>query len=137
MHAVIDDRRLDPAVIAKMASDESTGASVTFCGVVRDHDEGRGVRTLEYVAHPTASRRIVEIAERVSSAHPSLTGLVVAHRIGLLSVGDIALVVVAASAHRQAAFEACAELVEEVKRAVPVWKRHVFDDGTAEWVNSA
>jgi molybdopterin synthase catalytic subunit len=112
-----------------------SGAVVTFAGVVRDHDEGRGVVALSYSAHPSASDVIRTVALEVARAHPAVV-LAVAHRVGDLGIGDIALACAAASAHRSEAFAACAALVDEVKAKVPIWKEQSFDDGTSEWVAS-
>ena len=61
----------------------------------------------------------------------------VVHRTGLLDIGGIAIVAAVSAAHRAEAFIACTDLVDEVKRRLPVWKRQVFDDDTDEWVGSA
>ncbi|WP_382304770.1 molybdenum cofactor biosynthesis protein MoaE [Herbiconiux sp. UC225_62] len=113
----------------------ASGAVVTFAGVVRDHDEGRGVIALSYSAHPSASAVIQEVALDVARAHPAVT-VAVAHRVGDLGIGDVALACAVASAHRAEAFAACAALVDEVKAKVPIWKEQSFDDGTSEWVAS-
>jgi molybdopterin synthase catalytic subunit len=110
------------------------GARVVFCGVVREHDHGRDVVSLEYEVHPTAEQVLTQIAEEVA-ADPEVLSLAVSHRSGQLVVGDVALVAAVATAHRQEAFQICARLVEEVKHRLPVWKRQVFADGTDEWVN--
>ena len=112
-----------------------SGAVVTFAGVVRDHDEGRGVSTLDYTAHPSASDVIAAVAASITARFPSVT-VGVAHRIGHLEVGDVALACAAASAHRAEAFSACAALVDAVKESVPIWKEQGFTDGTSEWVAS-
>jgi molybdopterin synthase catalytic subunit len=111
------------------------GAVVTFAGVVRDHDEGRGVTALSYSAHPSAADAILASAHRVATDHPEVI-IAVAHRTGDLGIGDIALACAVSSAHRAAAFAACAELVDDVKATVPIWKEQAFDDGTSEWVAS-
>jgi molybdopterin synthase catalytic subunit len=59
----------------------------------------------------------------------------VSHRVGRLRVGDVALVAAVSTAHRAAAFAACARLVDEAKARLPIWKHQVFADGTDEWVN--
>ena len=64
-------------------------------------------------------------------------GVAISHRIGRLAVGDVALCCVVAAEHRKQAFGTCDELVEEVKRSLPIWKRQVFADGDEEWVGSA
>jgi molybdopterin synthase catalytic subunit len=108
------------------------GAVVSFGGVVRDHDGGRSVSALEYQAHPEAERFIAECCREVAAS----TGLRVAalHRVGALEIGDTALVAAVAAPHRREAFEACAELVELIKKRVPIWKRQRFADGVSEWV---
>ena len=89
---------------------------------------------LEYQAHPGAARVLAEVAAEVR-ADPRVLGLAVSHRVGTLAVGDVALVAAVACAHRSAAFEVCARLVDEVKHRLPIWKRQVFADGSDEWVN--
>jgi molybdopterin synthase catalytic subunit len=101
---------------------------------VRDHDRGRPVVQLDYQAYPDAAGVLAEIAADFA-AEPDVIALAVSHRIGTLGIGDAALVAAVTTAHRQAAFDVCARLVDEVKRRLPVWKRQVFDDGTDEWVN--
>lgn len=114
-------------------SDKRAGAVVSFCGVVRDHDGGRGVTELEYVGHPTAAAVIAEIAAEFA-ARDDVHAVAVSHRIGLLGIGDVALACAVSASHRGQAFAACAELVDEVKARLPIWKRQVFTDGEEEWV---
>jgi molybdopterin synthase catalytic subunit len=109
---------------------------IRFLGIVRDHDGGRGVVELEYVGHPSAATVLQETAELVAAQHQLVSSLRVAHRVGLLRVGEHALMAEVSSAHRAEAFAACSALVEEVKRVLPVWKRQVFTDASEEWVNS-
>ena len=111
-----------------------TGAVALFRGVVRDHDSGReGVVVLEYTAHPDADRIFAEVLDEAHRDYPDVR-LWARHRVGRLAVGDDALVVVAASAHRGQAFAACAELVDRIKARVPIWKRQEYADGTHDWV---
>lgn len=113
------------------------GAVATFIGQVRDHDpEATGeVISLEYSAHPDAERILTEIAARFADKFAeSGVRIAVSHRVGTLSVGDLALVACVSSAHRAAAFDACRELVEAVKVELPVWKRQSTEDGTHSWV---
>jgi len=110
------------------------GACVLFTGEVRDHDNGRQVTELEYVGHPSASDVLRAVAAEVAADLPD-GSIAVSHRVGLLKVGDVALVAAVSAPHRAEAFDACRRLVEEVKHRLPVWKRQVFADGTEEWVN--
>ncbi len=115
--------------------ERQAGAVVTFAGIVRDHDDGRGVLALSYSAHPSAGDAMLAAAARVAAAHPEVA-IAVAHRTGDLGVGDVALACAVSSAHRAAAFAACAELIDDIKQSVPIWKEQSFDDGTTEWVAS-
>ena len=134
--AIVDvvDAPLDLAAHEKAVAERRAGAVVSFQGVVRDHDHGRGVTLLEYEGHPSAAAVLREVAEEIA-ADPDVFAVAVSHRIGTLQIGDAALVAAVSTAHRAAAFAACARLVDEVKARLPIWKRQVFTDGTEEWVN--
>ena len=132
--AAVSDRPLDLAAHEAAVALPGAGATVVFAGVVRDSDGGREVIELEYQGHPTAATVIGEIAAEVA-ARPGVLALAVSHRVGMLRIGDAALVAAVSTAHRREAFELCAELVEQVKHRLPIWKRQVFADGTDEWVN--
>ncbi len=101
---------------------DDAGAVVTFEGVVRDHDDGRGVLWLDYSAHPAARQAIRQVALDVSTRYPEVR-IAVEHRIGRLGIGDVALSCAVSSAHRADAFAACGLLVDEVKQRVPIWKQ--------------
>ena len=131
--ARVVDEPLSVAEHEDAVADKAAGAVVSFAGVVRDHDGGRSVTELEYVGHPTAQDVIVEIAAEFA-ARPGLQAVAVSHRVGMLGIGDIALACAVSAAHRGEAFTACAELVDEVKKRLPIWKRQVFTDGEEEWV---
>jgi molybdopterin synthase catalytic subunit len=134
--AAVGTEPLDVAEHAALVDDPAAGAVVTFAGVVRDHDGGRSVRGLEYSAHPTAAAVVARVAAEVAREATGVRAVAVSHRIGALTVGDVALACAVAADHRQAAFATCAALVDEVKRSLPVWKHQVFADGSDEWVNS-
>ncbi len=127
---------LDPGRYDLAVRTAASGAVVLFSGIVRDHDGGRPVESLEYVGHPSAGAVLAEVAAEVA-ADPDVHSVAVGHRVGTLVIGDTALVAAVSAAHRQAAFAAGSRLVEEVKARLPVWKRQVFADGTEEWVGSA
>ena len=122
--------------VESLVSGPDAGAVVTFSGDVRDHDHGRSVARLEYEGHPTAAAVLAQVAQAVAERH-DVIAVAVMHRVGSLAIGDSALVAAVSSAHRKEAFAACADLVDEVKAQLPVWKHQVFTDGTDEWVNCA
>ena len=128
------DEPLDLAAHEAAVADARAGAVVSFQGVVRDHDHGRGVTFLEYEGHPSAEKVLREVAGEIA-ADPDVYAVAVSHRVGSLSIGDVALVAAVSTAHRAAAFAACGRLVDEAKARLPIWKRQVFTDGTDEWVN--
>jgi len=135
LRAVVTEEPLDVEEHARLVSRSSTGAVVSFSGVVRDHDGGRAVRALEYSGHPSVGEVIMRVATQIAAAHPTVQALAVSHRIGALAIGDSALACAVSAAHRGDAFTACAALVDEVKLALPIWKRQEFADGSQEWVN--
>lgn len=133
----VTEERITLGEHEEWVSHRAAGAIVGFCGVVRDHDGGRGVLWLHYTAHPSAQDVVTRIAEEVSERVAGVRALAVSHRVGDLEIGNEALVAAVSADHRAAAFEACAALVEEVKERLPVWKRQFFTDGTDEWVGCA
>lgn len=132
--AEISGDPLDPAAVDRAVAGPEHGAVVLFTGVVRNHDGGQPVSSLEYSAHPDAERFLRTCCADVAAT----TGLPVAavHRVGALTVGDLAIVVAVAAPHRAEAFAACSELVDRIKHEVPIWKRQHFADGLSEWVNA-
>jgi molybdopterin synthase catalytic subunit len=135
LRAAVGEEPLDVSEHAALVDGPRSGAVVTFSGVVRDHDHGRSVRTLDYEGHPSAGAVVERVAAEVAGRHPGVTAVAVSHRVGALAIGDVALACAVAAEHRREAFDACSELVDEVKRQLPVWKRQEFADGTEEWVN--
>lgn len=133
--ATMTEAPLEPLLADARAATatDAMGAVVTFEGVVRDHDGGHQVASLRYTAHPTAGEVIAVVAREVSNGHPAAR-LWAAHRTGDLAIGDLAFVVIAASAHRRAAFSAAAELADRVKAEVPIWKEQELPDGASQWV---
>jgi molybdopterin synthase catalytic subunit len=131
----LTDTTLDVTEHEAAVADPAAGAVVSFAGVVRDHDDGRGVVRLVYEAHPSAQAVLAEVAADIAK-DPAVIGLAVSHRVGELAVGDVALAAAVSTAHRAEAFALCARLVDEVKARLPVWKHQIFSDGTDEWVNS-
>jgi molybdopterin synthase catalytic subunit len=132
--ATISDQPLDPAAVEAAVTGPEHGAVVVFTGKVRNHDGGQAVSALEYSAHPQAERFLRNCCAEL--AETSGLPVAAAHRIGPLTIGDLAIVVAVAAPHRAEAFATCAELVDRIKHEVPIWKRQLFADGLSEWVNA-
>jgi molybdopterin synthase catalytic subunit len=127
-----DPIELSP-LIARVQS-PSRGGMAMFLGQVRDHHDGRAVTRLEYSAYgPMAEAECAHIVAEAERRWNVAVAL--AHRIGALAIGDLAVAVIAASAHRGDAFAACRFVIEEVKLRVPIWKREHYADGTVTWVD--
>jgi molybdopterin synthase catalytic subunit len=125
---------LDLVAMTAAVTSPERGALATFVGLVRDHHAGRQVSGLEYSAYgPMAEARCAALVSHAESEWPVRVAL--AHRVGALRIGDAAVAVVVASAHRDPAFAACRWLIEAVKAEVPVWKREQYADGTEAWVD--
>lgn len=114
-------------------TDRAAGGIALFVGTVRDVDEGRDVEALGYSSHPTAKQRLSDTAERIA-AETEVVALAAVHRIGDLTIGDLAVVVAASARHRAQAFEACRRLIDELKTDVPIWKHQAFASGDSDWV---
>ncbi|GBE68050.1 molybdopterin synthase catalytic subunit 2 [Mycobacterium sp. MFM001] len=129
-----------PIVLAEheeLVGHEAAGAIVGFVGMIRNHDGAREVLRLEYSAHPSAEQVMAEVLAEVAEQCSGVRAIAASHRIGVLQIGEAALVAAVAADHRRAAFETCAHLVDTIKARVPVWKHQFFADGTDEWVGSA
>jgi molybdopterin synthase catalytic subunit len=130
---------LDVEEVLASLDDDSSGGVTVFVGRVRNHDKtadgAKGVVGLDYSAHPTALDRLREVCERVATKY-DVTALSAVHRTGSLAIGDAAVVVATASAHRGTSFDASRALIDTLKAEVPIWKHQRFTDGTEEWVGS-
>ncbi|UUT34924.1 molybdenum cofactor biosynthesis protein MoaE [Microbacterium elymi] len=131
--AQISDQPLDEAAHRAAVDDPRMGAELAFVGRVRDHDPdaASAVVALEYTAHPDAEATLRTLAEQAIG--DADVRVAVSHRIGRLTVGEAAVVVAVAGAHRGEAFEVCRTLIESIKHSLPVWKRQVEADGTTAW----
>ncbi|GAB3114540.1 molybdenum cofactor biosynthesis protein MoaE [Janibacter alkaliphilus] len=136
-HAAVTDAPLDLGRLSAVVGSTQHGAVATFVGVVRDHDpEADGeVVALDYSAHPEAPQILERVVRDVLARydHDDAATVAAAHRTGHLAVGDLALVVCVGSAHRALAFDVCREVVEEIKRELPVWKKQHQADGAHVW----
>ncbi len=126
---------LDVADLKTALEDGSCGACVTFEGWVRNHNEGMRVNRLEYEAYEPigiaeGDRVLKEACEQFAIEHAQAV-----HRTGMLEIGDCAVWVGVSSAHRDAAFEACRYIIDEIKVRLPIWKKEHYENGDSGWVN--
>ncbi len=131
----IQETPLDVAAVLASVEGDGSGGVTLFVGRVRNHDSNKDVVGLDYSAHPTALDTMRAICDRVAETHP-VHGVAAVHRVGSLAIGDVAVVVAAAAAHRGQAFDASRDLIDTLKSEVPIWKHQRFTDGSDEWVGS-
>lgn len=161
VHAVLSAEPISVEQAIAAVESDTAGAVVSFSGVVRNHDGGKQVSRLSYSAHPTAHQVMADVVAGLVAEHSVPAGgqapggspdggpgaggpgqrqqpvrIWAAHRIGMLEIGDPALVCAVSAAHRGQAFAVCAELVDRIKAQVPIWKEQFFADGTVEWVGA-
>jgi molybdopterin synthase catalytic subunit len=121
-----------PAVLAHVQA-PGAGAIDVFIGTVRDNTQRKAVVRLEYEAYaPMALKKMEELAAEAHHRWP-VEALALVHRVGLLDIGEAAVVIAIATPHRAEAFEACRWLIDTLKETVPIWKKEVFEDGEV-WV---
>ena len=139
VHAEVTTAPLDVEALRRAVVSPTAGAVTCFIGQIRDHDpEADGTVTgIDYTHHPDASQLMVPIIGRVlEHLDPDAQAIVsAAHRVGHLDVGDLALVVCVATAHRRASFNICEEVVEAIKAELPIWKQQFEATGRQVWSN--
>ncbi len=133
--AAIRDTPLSVEEVLAAVEDPAAGGVVSFTGLVRSSDEGRQVTALEYSAHPTATEALLSVMDAVAADLP-VVAVAAVHRVGMLAIGDVAVIVAASAAHRDEAFLAARRLIDDLKATVPIWKHQLFTDGTEEWVGT-
>ena len=113
------------------------GAAVVFLGVVRNHNEGRAVTGVHYEAYQEMAERTLReiVAEAAQRVQPATIAAV--HRIGELVVGEVSIAIAVSTPHRDEAFEACRQVIEEAKRRLPVWKRERYAAGDSDWLSGS
>ena len=131
----VSESAIDVSAAKKSVADDSCGALVVFEGWIRDHNEGRQVKRLEYevyrpLAEKEGARIIDEAVQRFGVSHALCI-----HREGLLELGEVAVLVCVSSPHRGEAFDACRYIIDQTKVRLPIWKKEHYVSGISEWVN--
>ena len=122
-----------PRVLEQIKRGED-GATVVFEGIVRNQTRGRKTLYLDYEAYEEMALRKMEELAAQALKQFQIRDVALVHRLGRLEIGETSVLIVVASAHRAAAFEACRWLIDTLKRTVPIWKKEYFEDG-AVWAD--
>jgi molybdopterin synthase catalytic subunit len=129
------DSPIEPQRLRLALQQGGLGAYVAFEGWVRDHNEGRTVQRLEYEAFAALAQREGERIIDEASGRFALARAQCAHRVGALAVGELAVWVGVSSVHRDAAFQACRYIIDEIKHRLPIWKKEYYVEGDSGWIN--
>lgn len=129
----LTDQPLDIANIISAVNAEEAGAVDVFIGTVRNKTQDKKVVRLEFEAYDSmAVREMEKIAQQIREKWP-VAHIAMQHRKGILSIGDVAVVIAVSTPHRKDAFEACRYAIDTLKETVPIWKKEIFEDGEV-WV---
>ena len=131
--SIVRDAIDTAGVLARIKQGED-GAAVVFEGVVRNQTRGRRTLYLEYEAYEEMALAEMEKLAEQALKQFAVRDVALVHRLGRLEIGEASVLVVVASAHRAAAFDACRWLIDTLKRTVPIWKKEYFEDG-AVWAD--
>ena len=132
-HIRLQSTPIDSAELTNLVRGEGDGAVALFLGTVRNHNEGRRVRYMEYHAYPEmAEREMSRLADEAVKRF-DIHDVALVHRTGRLEIGEASVAVAVSSAHRGASMDACRYLIDTLKQTVPVWKREFFEGGD-EWL---
>jgi molybdopterin synthase catalytic subunit len=126
---------LDVQKAVKFCRAENCGAEILFIGTVRNINEGRAVRAVNYDGHKILGEKILrELCLEAQSKWGEDLNFCVEHRLGLLRVGEESLLIQVSSPHRDSAYQASRYLIEEVKLRLPVWKEEIYCEGDKQWL---
>lgn len=131
----LSETPIDIAPLRAGVLDPRAGGYASFEGWVRDHHAGRAVDGLDYEAYATLAEREGERIIAEAKARFDVIDARCVHRVGTLTIGDLAVWVGVSAAHRGAAFDACRYIIDETKRRVPIWKREHYREGDADWLH--
>lgn len=131
----ITDKPIDAQKIIKAAESGDAGALNVFIGTVRSKTSDKNVVRLDYEAYEPMAKKEIEKIVELATKKWGIKNWAVSHRVGTLTVGELAVVVAISTAHRKESFEACQFIIDSLKQTVPIWKKEVFEDGE-EWVSA-
>jgi molybdopterin synthase catalytic subunit len=126
--------RIDAKKLVVAAKHGEDGAVVVFDGIVRNNTRGRRTLYLDYEAYEEMALKQMNALAEQAGERFKVRHVTIVHRLGRLDIGDTSVLIIVASAHRGAAFDACRWLIDTLKQTVPIWKKETFVDG-AVWAD--
>ena len=124
---------IDPAAVVAEVADERAGAIATFIGTTRVESRGRTVIRLEYEAYEGMAESVMaELADDLKARY-ELCEVAMAHRVGVVAIGEISVAIAVSAPHRAAALDACKDAIDHLKETAPLWKKEIYEGGE-EWI---
>jgi molybdopterin synthase catalytic subunit len=136
IRASIVRSKIDVDALTREAASPACGATAVFLGTVREENEGRSVKGIEYTAYDAMAEREMMLVLEEARARYAIESGIIEHRIGELAVGDISIAVVVTHPHRGPAIDALHFVIDETKARATIWKLEQYADGTREWVGA-
>ncbi len=130
------NKPLDTAALRASLLESAAGALVVFEGWVRNENEGQSVTSLTYEAAGPLCQTVAEEIFVEARAKFDVIGVRVAHRVGHVAVGEVAVWIGVTAAHRDAAFAACRYVIDELKNRLPVWKKEFYSHSAPQWIGT-
>jgi molybdopterin synthase catalytic subunit len=131
----VTDKPINLQELVDFVTDPEAGAIATFVGTTRNNNEGRKVIALDYDAYPEmAEKELVRLGDEAKRKWP-ICRMAILHRVGPVQITEPSVIIAVSAAHREAAFAACRFAIEEIKRAVPIWKKEVYEGGEV-WIGT-
>lgn len=131
----VTDQAIDASSLLEIVRLASAGATVLFVGTTRDVNDGRVVERLEYDAYrEMAASEMAKLGAEIERRWPGAK-VAMAHRVGVVPIGEASVAIAVSAPHREAAFAACRYGIDRLKATVPIWKKEYYGDG-AVWIGS-
>jgi len=112
------------------------GCEIIFTGFVRNNNDGKSVKHMEYTAHNRLAQNTMStIADEVKNRWGKKLEIIIVHRLGRLELGDVSVYISVRAPHRDVAYNASRYLIEELKNRVPIWKKEFYDDDNYKWLD--
>lgn len=125
---------IDPAEVLARVGSDADGAVILFLGTVRDHAEGRAVSGMTYEAYASMAETVLSEIAQEAGERFATDRLAVVHRTGSLTLGEVSVAIAVSTPHRAESYDASRQVIEEIKKRLPVWKHEHFVDGDSAWV---
>ena len=131
----ISETPIDPSELQRVITSPAHGAQVTFIGTVRNLNQGKKVKAVSYDAYVPLTEKILrEICEEALSKWGQSLSMVLWHRLGRIEVGEVSVALGVSSAHRDEAYQASRQVIEELKHRAPIWKQEHYEEGDSQWL---